>query len=204
MDGVNASTGQVNVRAAAESVLNSDPEMIRLREQIAQSQTKLDDYSNQEKELDAKEQQYKNIATLAAKKKKTNTALLIASIAGGVAANIAIGFLCLPLVPLLAVATTFGICAIAKQREKLSGALFFSTHSMVDLQKQLVEMGKQTELEGMRKLKKKESGMIKGVEDAARMAENVSEPGAAEVIDLDTFVVIDGTKLGKNPSSPGR
>lgn len=199
MDSVNNLPGQISAQKAAENVVNNDQAMITLREQIAQSQTKLDGFAQQQQELDAKELQYKNIATLATKKKKTNTALLIASLAGGIAATVAVGFLCLPLITLPIVGTTFGLCTLYKKREQLDGAIFHTTHSMVDLQKQLAEMGKQLELDNMRKLKKRELAMLKGVDDVARMAENLAEQEAAEVLDQESFIVINGTKLAKNP-----
>lgn len=194
-----------NVKAASNYVLNSPGEarISKLEEQKAEIQQRLDGYDRQEQDLKLKGKDSEKIFETAQKKSAECKYMLWGTIAATAASCVALGFVCLPALPLVAVGGTLASCQIFKKKEVQDRMLFLhGEHGAfnVKLDMDLLRMGRSLAMDELQKAEKELSELKAGKAEKLAALEKGQTESSPELVEDDPeekFIVIDGIKLPK-------
>lgn len=202
---MNAMQSIGNTRAISDFVLNgpSDKSIAKLEEQKKEINERLDGYKKQENDLKQQQKESKKILEMAEKKSAACKAMLWGTIAATVASGVALGFVCLPALPLLAVGGTFAACQVYKKKEVQDRLLFLhGDHGMMNgkMDMELLKMGRDLAKEDLQKTEKELSALKASKDEKLAALEAGQTEPSQELVESnpeENFITIDGIKLPK-------
>ncbi|MGV8120721.1 MAG: hypothetical protein AB2L14_13260 [Candidatus Xenobiia bacterium LiM19] len=194
-----------NIRAASDYVMNSSgsARISELEEQKKEILQRLDDYRKQEIDLELKGKESKKIFEQAEKKSVTCRYGIWGTVAATVASCTALGFICLPALPVVAAGGTLASCMIYKKKELHDRMLFMhGEHGFLNgkMDMELLKMGRSIANDELKKTEKELSELNAGRADKlSALEKSQSEPSQELVVEDpdEKFIIIDGIKLPK-------